>query len=108
SSLAGNFIAAIYPEISPEERAGIETSILSIPNGVGEDRLEAATNIRNRLLGCIPAGLACVEETTTIIAQMHAEGGAPANVPPFRIGASSGGPYTDEHFLADQGVPVQA
>jgi len=108
SSLAGDFITAIYPEISVEEREPIENAILSIPDVAGADRRDAALRIRDRLLGCIPSQLASSDEAKHIIAQFTTQGGPPPNHPPFQMGVSSGGVYTDSQFLTDQGVPIQA
>jgi len=108
SSIAGDFITAIYPQIPIEERKRIEDAILSIPNLAGANRRDAALRIRDRLLGCIPAQMACVAEAKNIIAQLNTHGGPPPNRPPYQLGASFGGVYTDTQFLADQGVPIQA
>lgn len=107
SNLAGNFITAIYPHIQIEERGNIENAILSIPNLVAASRKDAAIEIRDRLLGCIPEQFISVEEARNIVSNLIAHGGPPANQPPCWIGSTVSTPYTNEQFLADQGVPIQ-
>jgi hypothetical protein len=107
SNLAGNFITAIYPHILVEEREQVENAILSIPNAAANSR-DTALKIRDRLLGCIPAQLTSVEKARNIISNLNAQGGPPPNRPPFWIGPTTSSPYTDEQFLTDQGVPIQA
>jgi hypothetical protein len=105
--LAGEFIKAVYSELDNDGREKIEKVILALPTTLPPDRVEAADHIRNRLLGCIPPELVSTEEARAILAVLRAKGGAPQNRPPFEIHSSFGGPYIDEQFLADQGVPVE-
>jgi len=107
SHLAGEFIKAVYSELENSARVKIENAILAIPTTVPPERVEAANHIRDRLLGCIPPELVSTQEARAILADLMEQGGAPQNRPPFQIHASFSGPYTDEQFLADQGVPVE-
>jgi hypothetical protein len=106
SSIAGDFMKAVFPELEKAAREIIEKAIFSIPSTVTGERVEAAKRIRNRLLGCIPAHLIATTEVQGIIAQLATEGGPPANRPPFEIRSGFHGTYTEEHSLADQGVPT--
>jgi hypothetical protein len=106
SHLAGEFIKAAYSELDTGLREKIELAILAIPTTGPNDRIDIANRIRDRLLGCIPTELIASQKARALVTDLTQKGGVPRNEPPFQIHSSFEGPYTDEQFLADQGVPV--
>ncbi|MFN7994869.1 MAG: hypothetical protein U0Q18_14785 [Bryobacteraceae bacterium] len=105
TELAGTFLTAIFPLLTPEERARVEGSILNIPETVPLDRVAVANRFRDRLFGCLDAAVLVTEEGHAHAVALQAAGGAPINrtEPRFEGGAV---PFTPEDFLRDQGVPV--
>ena len=98
---------SVFPTAGAIERERIEKAILSIPEAV-PNRKEAAERTRDRLLGCLPEDLLVTEESKSIVSQLKAACGIPANKPPLDIGSWTGTEYGEEEHLRDLGVPVDA
>lgn len=104
---AGEFLKVIFPILEPEERQRIERVILGIPNAVSEDRREAAERMLNRLLGCLPEDYIVTEDARRLLVELKNRGDTPANEPPVYI-ETGWGKYSEEEYLREQGVPVEA
>jgi DNA replication protein DnaC len=104
---AGEFLRAISPILGQSERERIERAILRIPEAFSADRREAAEHVRNRLLGCLIDVELATEEARRVLEQLRAKNAVPSNEPPMRF-TSWSGPYGEEEYLKDQGVPVEA
>lgn len=104
---AGDFLKAIFPLLDQPVRERIERAILSIPDGVSEERREGREHERNRLLGCLADTELSTEEARRLLEQLKADKALPSNEPPVHFHSWSG-PYGEEEYLRDQGVPVEA
>jgi phage baseplate assembly protein W len=105
TQLAGTFLTAIFPMLTPKERARVEESILNIPQTVQAEKVDVANRFRDRLFGCLDASLLTTPEAQAHEITLRAAGGPPLNrtEPRFEFGAV---PFTQEDFLRDRGVPV--
>jgi hypothetical protein len=104
---AGEFLKAIFPTLVRSERERIERAILGIPEAVPAGRRDAGEHIRNRLLGCLTDGELVTEEGQRVLEQLRASDSVPSNEPPVRFTRWSG-PYGEEEYLRDEGVPIEA
>ncbi len=106
--VVGDFLGAVFSTLNPTEREQIERTILSIPDGVGEERREVAEYNRNRLLGCLSLEAVVTEDAKQLLQELTNQGGSPPNESfnPF-IGVTVS-PYGEKEYLTDQGVPVEA
>jgi hypothetical protein len=108
SHVAGEYLSAVFPLLTEEQRLRIEEAIWSIDAGelalVDADRIMRQ---RDRLLGCLPVDSVVAARTKARIIEMITAGSVPPNEPAVRI---TGGamPYTTEDYLARLGVPVEA
>lgn len=106
STAAGEFIGAILPHLTPEERANIEHAVVALPNGVPTEQREWAQRDRDRLLGCMAEMEFVTERGRQIYAQLRAGDAVPSS--DYGIGFFTGTvPYGEEEFLAERGVPVK-
>lgn len=103
SRVAGDYLSATYPRLDDVDRRKIEEAILSIPRKANEKSWSDPEFTRNRLLGCLDADLLVTEDAKRIREQVT----PPPNVPVFRTTTISG-VYTDEDYLRDQGVTLDA
>jgi hypothetical protein len=105
TQLAGTFLTAIFPMLTPEERARVEKAILNVPQTVPAEKVAVANRFRDRLIGCLDASLLATPEAQAHVSTLHAAGGPPLNrtEPRFEFGAM---PFTQEDFFRDRGVPV--
>ena len=62
TELAGTFLTAIFPILTPQERARVEESILNIPQTVPAEKVAVANRFRDRLFGCLDASLLATPE----------------------------------------------
>jgi len=108
STPAGEFLNAIFPEISSDMRERIERTLLAIPETFPTDRQEAGEKIRNRLLGCLTPADLTTDEARRLLTDLQAANAVPDNEPPFRYTRLTGKSFGEEEFLAEQGVPVAA
>jgi hypothetical protein len=104
---AGEYIRAIFPMLVSSERERIELAILGIPVTFPSDQREAGEQIRNRLLGCLTGFDLVNEGAHHLLEQLKTSNTILPNNPPVRF-ASWSGPYGEEEYLKDQGVPVEA
>lgn len=102
----GNFIKAVFPLLADDERERIERAILTIPDGIPEEKKQLAERNRDRLLGVLPRGDIVTSEATARLSELDARGGAPANAPPFQMGEITRTEYTARDWMVDQGVKV--
>ena len=96
------FLEAAASEFTPDQLRQIEESILTLPEGAG-DNLDSLERGRNRLLAQIPPNLLCTDAAKTIREQMERENDVPVNQPPisFRTWTE---PVTEEKWLQERGV----
>ncbi|WP_185747572.1 AAA family ATPase [Thermus tengchongensis] len=104
----GEFIRAIFPTLDTEARQRIEQAILSIPEAVPPDHRKAGNNISHRLLGCLTADKIVTDEARHLVEELRSKNAIPPNEPPVRFEVGLGGPYGEEEYLREQGVPVEA
>ncbi len=104
---AGKLLEAIFPASSLSEREQIEWAILNIPEALSAASRERGEHIRNRLLGCLSKNEFVTKEAQHVLGQLKDRNVVPSNEPPvcFEI---LHGPYGEEEYLRDQGVPVEA
>jgi hypothetical protein len=103
---AGEFLRALFPTLGSSERERIERAILKIPEEVSADRREGGEHVRNRLLGCLADAELVTEEAQRVLGQLRASNAVPSNEPRALFETWSG-PYGEEEYLRDQGVPVE-
>lgn len=107
TTLAGEFVQALFPLLEVDKREKVERAILSIPTAMPQEHREAAEHTRNRLLGCLRGTGLMTDEAQKLIATLEANNEVPANEARTRFSRWSG-PYTEEAYLKDQGVPTDA
>jgi len=104
---AGDFIAAIYPFLTSEERARVERAILAVPAAAAM-RESFAEESRDRLIGCIPVGQAETAEARGHIRRLMSSGGAPPNKPFFdTMDLAVDTPVDWRGIVVGEGVPAE-
>ena len=105
TSLAGDFLSAIFPLLQPQERTRVEDAIMAIPSRAPQ-RPEAADRARDRLLGCLDLPLLTTAPVIARRSELEAAGGPPQNQPDpsFQITHRA---FEMEDYLREQGVPVE-
>ena len=98
----GLFLEAAAPEFTSDQLRRIEESILTLPEGAG-DNLDSLEQGRNRLLAQIPPNLLCTDAAKTIREQMERENDIPVNQPPINFRTWKE-PVTEEKWLQERGV----
>ena len=98
----GLFLEAAAPEFMSDQLRQIEESILTLPQGL-EDNRESLKMCRNRLLAQIPMNLLFTDEAKKIREEMEREGSVPDNQPPMSFTFTSED-VTEEKWLQSQGV----
>jgi len=104
----GEFLSAIFPILDHEERERIERAILMIPETLSKDYLDLGESIRNRLLGCLANERIATAEARHMLEVLRGKNAIPTNEPLVSSHAIMGGPYSEEEYLEDRGVPVEA
>lgn len=108
TSEAGELLKKTFLILELPDKKKIEEAILSIPS-VFLEKPDAAVKVRDRLLGCLELDHLVTEEARIILSELSKRDKIPPNEPPVKIGpAKWGGEYTEEQYLADEGVPVDA
>jgi hypothetical protein len=107
TTAAGNYLAAIFPYLHPENRERIERTVLAIPEEHDLARMEDPERTRDRLLGCLEPASLVTADARRRREQLRTAGSIPKNEPPFRFESFSG-PYGERDYLADEGVDVDA
>ena len=105
TELAGRFLTAICPLLTPLERTHVEEVILKIPQGAPAERVTIANRVRDRLFGCLDISLLVTAEGRAHSAKLQAAGGPPVNRTESRLDFRAV-PFTEEDYLRDRGVPV--
>ena len=102
----GLFLEAAAPEFTSDQLRQIEESILTLPEGAG-DNLDSLERGRNQLLAQIPPNLLCTDAAKTIREQMECENDVPVNRPPisFRTWTE---PVTEEKRLQERGIDTNS
>ena len=105
----GDFLPTIFSLLTAEEQGRIEQAILSIsiPQTSGQENQDAAENIRNRLIGCLPPELIRTAPARALIQELNEQERIPPNAPRFRIGAFTRKGFGEREYLVEQGVPVE-
>jgi len=104
---AGEFLKAIFPLMTQTERRRVERAILNIPDAFPADRHETAERIRDRLLRCLSNAELVTDEAKNLLSDLQSANAVPPNEPPVHFEEVTGS-YSEEEYLADQGVPVDA
>jgi hypothetical protein len=99
--VVGNYLSAVFSQLSRDDRELIERAILAIPDSASSEWCEPEHE-RNRLLGCLDRESIVTEEAKLITSHQK----LPPNEPAFKSGGFYSRPYTDEDYLRDQGVAV--
>jgi len=103
SRAVGDYLSVMFASLSSGERQRVEEAILSVPNKANDTYWSDPEYTRNRLLGCLDANFLVTEEARRI----RQEKPAPPNEPVFKTSIVTG-VYSDEDYLRDQGVPLDA
>ena len=103
---AGEYLKAIFPLLSTDLRKKIEKAILRIPNALPEDQRQTAERIRDRLLGCLSLESIVTNEARQRLQELYDQNAVPSNEP-MQFSSFFEGPYTEEDYLRDEGVPVE-
>ena len=100
------FLEVAASEFTSDQLRRIEESILTLPEGAG-DNLDSLERARDRLLAQIPPNLLCTDAAKTIREQMERENDVPVNQPPisFRISKET---VTEEKRLQERGIDTNA
>ena len=106
TTLAGEFLKAVFPGLLPDERERIEQTLLSIPDAYPMDRREGGEHIRNRLLGCLADTDLATDEARHLLMALQAVHAVPPNEPLVQFGAVTIMPLGEEERLAYEGVQV--
>lgn len=107
TNVIGEFVRAIFPILSSEERKRIEQAILSIPAFVPTEKRDYAEHYRNRLLGCLTIENIVGDDVRLLLEELSREDAIPSNEEP-KSSAVWVGEYGEEEYLKDEGVPVEA
>lgn len=108
SHTAGGFLKVVFPLLVARVRERLEHIILCIPDKVPADRRAAGEHVRNRLLGCLVDTDLVTDEARRLLADLRATNAVPPDEPPVSFGGWTSSPYSEEGYLADEGVPVDA
>lgn len=108
TTAVGEFLRVAFPRMGTSERERVEGAILSIAGAGSADEVEARQHKRNRLLGCLAHSDLVTDEARSLLADLQSANAVPPNEPPVRFGGVTTEPYTEEKYLADEGVPVGA
>lgn len=97
----GGFITAAYATLTPEDRAAIEASILSLAD-------DDPANKRNKsiLAGCIPPTLITTDEMRAFVQTLEQAGELANNAPVMRM-TSSSRPFDTDAYLESEGVSLK-
>lgn len=102
----GDYLGAVFGNLSAEDRERIERAILAIPVSEDDESLGGSEYTRNQLLGCLNRESMVTDEAKALLSQLEAEQKVPSNDPIFQTGGIYSRAYTDEDYLKDQGVAV--
>jgi len=105
---AGEFLKAIFPVLSPAERERVERALLSIPYQCVADRRDVGKKMRDCLFGCLAGVDLVTEEARSLLAELRAGNGLLPNELPVRFEETIVTSYSEEEYLAEEGVPVEA
>ena len=99
-------LTSIYPHLPPTERGTIETAILAVPEELGA---EYGERVRNRLLVALgPPDSLLVDAAREIASRLSEEQREELQERPSGFSGLTTMTVTDEMFLAEKGVPVDA
>jgi hypothetical protein len=108
SVAAGEYLKAVFPGLSAADRGRIERALLSIPDSFEPGQREKGERTRNRLLGCLRESDLVSDRAKGILRGLQKNDAVPRNEPAIRFGGVTSSRYTEEEYLADEGVPVNA
>ena len=103
----GDFLLVIFSLLTVEEQERVEQAILSIPNTSDQEDQDAAEDIRNRLIGCLPPELVRTTPARVLIQELNKQKSIPPNEPLFRISTGTSKAFGERGYLAEQGVPAE-
>jgi AAA domain len=105
--VAGDLIAGQFKALTQNQKQQIETAIWAIPELPLARTYRSPIDQRDRLLACIPEEELSARSREVVQARKIG-GTALENRPFFKIGSVSSHPFTQEDWLRDQGVNVDA
>jgi hypothetical protein len=105
--LVGRYLKHEFALLGVKEREQIERAILSIRESSPDDA-EYYHRRRDRLLGCLPEGSVVTPDALSRLNDLASVGGPPPNTPLFKMGEVTSEEYTEDQWLADQGVALEA
>jgi hypothetical protein len=106
SGLAGQLLGAVFPGLTPTEKAEVEQILLNLPDTMVPDRREQGQRVRARLVGCLPEDELVRQETRQLVRDLRATESIPPDVRPAAAGRVRSAPYGEAEYLADEGVPL--
>lgn len=107
TAAAGEFLRVVFPELAPNERERVERVLLSIPDADQINSREVGERIRDRLLGCLTDADLITDEARRLLTALRVANAVPSNDPLIRFGGGTSTPYSEEEYLAGEGVPVE-
>ncbi len=107
STAAGEFLRAVFPQVSADDRERIERAILALPDRHPADERDEGEETQDRLLGCLAEDRLVTDQARARVAALRAAGTVPPNEPPVEFKFTRAA-YTEEADLARHGVPVDA
>ena len=106
TTLAGEFLKAIFCHLSLEDRERVEHAILMIPDALNEEHRHSSERIRDRLLGCLQYQSLVTQKAIAIFDSILLGDGPPENDPSSEGIKFTSRPFGEKEFLANLGVPV--
>ncbi|HTZ99184.1 MAG TPA: hypothetical protein VMB02_02565, partial [Candidatus Aquilonibacter sp.] len=108
STVAGEYLQAVFPLLAASQRLEIEHVVLSLPQTNTDDKPEFSEKVRNRLLGCLPLEHVCDPKTKELIEQLRTAQAIPKNEPSVQFTGPFFKDFGEDEYLREQGVPVEA
>ena len=101
----GGYLRAVYPHLDESDRARIEETVLSLPEGASPERRESLEYVRNGLLRSVPPDCLATEAAKNRLSQLPG-----AQAFQFALPAAAefvgAGKFTAPSYLERLGVPV--
>jgi len=107
TAVAGEYLKAVFPLLTPEQRQEIEETLLHLPKTVPPERREAAERTRDRLIGNLPDEQLVTPKARRRLQALREFNDVSADDPPRVIKRLESRPYGEKEYLKEQGVPVE-
>lgn len=107
---AGQLLRAVFPLVEADERAAIEDAIMAIPSRASNTgwSLEGLERLRDRLLSCLRRADIVTASAQRRVDELSEESAPPENEPLFGGVSTTTSAISNEEWLAQEGVPVDA